>query len=344
MPANLSPEYMEAERRWRQASAPEERLAALQDMLRTIPKHKGTEKMQGDLKRRISKAREQMESRRRSGAPKRRPAWVVDRQGAGVVIVLGPANSGKSSLVDRMTNAEPEIGEYPFTTVMPLPAMMPYDNVQVQLVDLPPLHQEMSPPWLAEVIRGSDAALLVLDLSDDDVLHLTEAALAYLQERSLHLRIPEHLKTDQFIGVREDDEVSISSPTLIVANKFEDEEAELRLELLAEMWEEHGYPRLPLIRVSAHSGRNIDELREGIWRLIGKVRVYTRPPGRDPDFSEPFVLDEGSTALDLARAIHKDIGNSFKYARVWGVNTFDAQMVGRDYVLADGDVLEVHSS
>lgn len=345
MPANLSPEYMEAEKRWRQASTPGERLDALQDMLRTIPKHKGTEKMQGDLKRRIAKTREQMESRRRSVTPKRRPAWVVDRQGAGLVVVLGPANSGKSSLVDRMTNAEPEIGEYPFTTAMPLPAMMPYENVQVQLVDLPPLHQEMSPPWLGEVIRGSDAALLVLDLSDDDVLHLTESALAYLQERSLHLRIPEYLDTDSFIGTAaEHDEASISYPTLVVANKFEDEEAQVRLELLAELWEEHGYPRLPLVRVSARTGANLKELRRHTWRLIGKVRVYTRPPGRDPDFSEPFVLDEGATALDLARAIHKDIGESFKYARVWGMNTFDAQMVGRDHVLADGDVLEVHSS
>ncbi len=342
MPANLSPEYMEAEKRWRKASTPEDKLAALQDMLRTIPKHKGTEKLQADIKRRLAKTREQIEARQRSGTTRRRPDWVVQRQGPGQVAVIGPANSGKSSLVAAVTNAEPDIGEYPFTTVMPLPAMMPYENVQVQLVDLPPLHRDMSPPWLQEVIRVADGILLVFDLSDDDLLALAESAMAYLEEKNLHLRPPEGDWNELIPGCKPG-AGKHCYPTLIAANKFEDEEAELRLELLAEMWKEASYPRLPLLRVSAGTGTNLDVLNRCLWHILGKIRVYTRPPGRAPDYSAPFVLDQGCTALDLARDIHKDIGDQFKYARVWGDYTFDAQMVGRDYVLNDGDVLEVHS-
>jgi uncharacterized protein len=256
--------------------------------------------------------------------------------------VAGPPNSGKSSLVAALTNAEPDIGEYPFTTVMPLPAMMPYENVQVQLVDLPPLHLEMSPPWLQEVIRVTDAMLLVLDLSDDDLLTLTEAAMDYLDDRSIRLRAPEG-DWNEFISGTEPAYGGDSYPTLVAANKSEDDGAEFRLELLSEMWREAGHTRLPLLRVSATTGQNLDTLNRCLWNLLGKIRVYTRPPGRSPDYSAPFVLDRGSTALDLAGEIHKDVGAGFRYARVWGEHTFDAQMVGRDYVLHDGDVLEVHS-
>ena len=341
MPANLSAQYMEAEKRWRTASTPEDKLAALQDMLRTIPKHKGTEKLQADLKKRLSKTRDQMEARQSSGSSKRRPDWVVERQGPGQVAVVGPANSGKSSLVAALTNAEPDIREYPFTTVMPLPAMMPYENVQVQLIDLPPLHREMSPPWLQEVLRIVDGMLLVFDLSDDDLLVQAEAAMAYLEEKGLHLCCPPGDWSEFITGSEQTGQGGY--PALLAANKFEDEEAELRLELLAEMWREAHHPQIPLLRVSVDTGTNMDTLNQYLWHLLGKIRVYTRPPGRSPDYSAPFVLDQGSTALDLAREIHKDIGAQFRYARVWGEHTFDAQMVGRDYVLNDGDVLEVHS-
>ena len=344
MPANLTPDYREAEKRWREASTPEDKLVALQEMLRTIPKHKGTEKLQGDIKKRIAQTRDRMETQQRSGA-KRRPDWVVDRQGSGQVVVLGPANSGKSSLVGALTSADPDVGDYPFTTAMPYPAMMQYKNVQIQLVDLPPLHLEMSPTWLQEVVRGTDGVLLVLDLSDDDLLALTEAALAYLAERDIHLCPPEFLEqVDAFIGSSEPTVSQHTYPALIAANKFEDDEADLRLELLAEMWEENGLPRLPLLRVSTHMEKNLEKLRSQIWQMLGKLRVYTRPPGHDPDLTAPFVLDHGATALDLAYAIHKDIGASFKYAKVWGEKTFDAQKVGRDYVLHDGDILEIHGS
>ncbi len=345
MPANLTPEYLEAEERWRKASAPEEKLAALQDMLRALPKHKGTEKMQADLRKRIAKTRDQVENQQKSTTAKRRPDWIVEKQGCGQVMVLGPANSGKSSLVGSLTSAEPEVGEYPFTTTLPGPAMMKYENVQIQLVDLPPLHREMSPTWLADAMRGADGAIVVLDISDDDILELTEAAFGFLADKDITLYWPTHLaQVPESVGADDSPPDSVQSyPAIVVGSKFEDDEAEIRLELLKEMWEVSEYPRLPLVRTSCRTGDNLELLRVTIWHLLGKVRVYTRPPGRNADLSAPFVLDQGSTALDLAHAIHKDIGAQFKYAKAWGENTFDAQRVGRDYVLTDGDILEVHS-
>ncbi len=343
MPANLSADYMNAEERWRRATDPGEKLAALQDMLRAIPKHKGTEKMQGDIKRRIAKVRDQMENKKGSGG-KRRPAWVIDRQGAGQVLIAGPPNSGKSSLVASLTNAEPEIADYPFSTTLPTPAMMRSDGgVQVQLVDLPPLHVEMSPPWLAELFRITDAVALVLDLSDDDILVHTEAAMAYLEDKNL---VPTYPKVPEGSGELSGSDLPREGtpyPTLVVGSKVDDDEAELRLELLREMWEESGYPRLPLILVSTMDEDSLDDLRSALWIILDRIRVYTRPPGRDPELSAPFVLPRGSTVLDLAYDIHKDVGAGFKYARAWGEDTFDAQMVGKDYVLTDGDILEIHA-
>ncbi len=344
MPANVNQEYREAEERWRNASDPGEKLRALQDMLRTIPKHKGTEKMQGDIKRRIAKMRDAKESQKQSGG-KRRPDWVVERQGSGQIMVAGPPNSGKSSIIASLTNADPEIADYPFSTVMPAPAMLKFENVQIQLVDLPPLHAEMSPPWLADVFRGADGILFVLDLSDDDILHHAEAALAFLEEKKFTLTCPEGFEDmDMIEGETTPQSDGIPYPCLIAANKFEESEtAELRLDLLTEMWKEAGHPPLPLLRVSTKNGMGIECLKRSLWVMLDKIRVFTRPPGQDPDYSAPFVLDRGATALDLAYAIHKDIGARFKYARAWGAETFDAQMVGRDHVLCDGDVLEVHS-
>jgi len=345
VPANLNADYMNAEQRWRNASDPKEKLAALQDMLRAIPKHKGTEKMQGDIKRRIAKVRDQIESRKGSGSSeKRRPAWVIDRQGAGQVLIAGPPNSGKSSLVAALTNAEPEIADYPFSTTLPTPAMMKSDGgVQVQLVDLPPLHVEMSPPWLAELFRITDAVVIVLDLSDDDILSHTEAAMDYLRDRGL---VPSYGETsgdtDELVGADHCWE-GIAYPTLVVGSKVDAEGADLRLELLREMWADSGFPRLPLMQVSTFDGDSLEALRSALWIILDRIRVYTRPPGRDPQLSTPFVLARGSTVLDLAFEIHKDVGAGFRYARSWGENTFDAQMVGPDHVLTDGDILEIHT-
>jgi hypothetical protein len=324
MPANLSPEYLAAEQRFRQATTNEEKLAALEEMLSTIPKHKGTEKMQADLKRRISKLRK--ESQKKRGGAKPRPFYQVDKEGAGQVVLVGPPNSGKSQLLATLTRATPEIAEYPFTTRVPLPGMMEFENVQIQLVDLPPVAREFSEPWLFGIIRNSDAVLLVVDASDDDVLAEMDTLLGLLEEVGIQL-VPA-TTSDTHRGKR----------TLLVATKVETPPAEENFEILKEFFSD----RFPMLAVSAINATNLELLKQHVFQMLGVIRIYTKAPGKPIDLSAPFVLKKGSRVLDAARRVHKDFAERLKYARIWGSERFDGQMVNREHVLADGDIIEFH--
>jgi uncharacterized protein len=324
MPANLSPEYLGAEERFRQATTPHEKLAALEEMLATIPKHKGTEKMQADIKRRISKLSK--ETQKKKGAAKHKPFYVVDKEGAGQVVLVGPPNSGKSQLLARLTHATPEIADYPFTTRVPLPGMMPFENVQIQLVDLPPVARDFSEPWLFGIIRNADAAVLVIDAGNDDSLAHADALLSWLEELNVHL-IPVTAA-----------EAERGKRALMVATKIETPTAQENLEILREFFGD----RLPLLAVSAQTGLNLEYLKQQIYRSLGIIRVYTKAPGKAVDQSAPFVLKRGSTVLEAARLVHKDFAASLRYARIWGSERFDGQMVNREHPLEDGDVIEFH--
>ena len=323
MPANLTPQYLDAERRYREATTPEEQLAALEEMMATIPKHKGTEHMRADIRRRMAKVR--VEASRRKSAAKG-PTWHhVPREGAGQIVLVGAPNAGKSRLLSALSNAAPVVAPYPFSTRTPLPGMVPVEDVQIQLVDLPPIAPETAEPWLFALIRQADAVLLVADLSDDDVLNSVQQTLDLVSGSRVRL------------GRRgeEDD----ARPTLLVAAKADAPGAAERLEVLREMYGE----RFPLLAVSAEANMNLEALRAEMFRLLDVIRVYTKTPGRRPDKAVPFVLPRGTTVQDAAAVIHKDFAERLKYARVWGARTFDGQMVQREYVLEDGDILELHA-
>jgi len=323
MPANLTPEYMAADRKFKAAVTPQDKLAALEEMLATIPKHKGTEKMQADIKRRIARLRN--EAQRQRGASRGKPFYHVDKEGAGQIALVGAPNTGKSALLAALTNAAPEVADYPFTTRVPLPGMMTYENVQVQLVDLPPITPDLTEPWLYAIIRTADAVLLVADLAADDLLEQTEQVLALLAQANI-----------QLVGqVREKNQ----KPAILVANKLDAHGAGDRLALLREFIGS----RLPVLPVSAQVETGLETLREAGFRLLGVIRVYSKPPGKKADMSAPFILPGGSTVLDAAEAVHKDLREKIRYARLWGRQGFQGQMVGRDHVLADGDVIEIHA-
>lgn len=324
MPANLTPEYLAAEERFRQATTPQEKLAALEEMLATIPKHKGTEKMQADIKRRISKLTK--ETQKKKGTAKHKPFYYVEKEGAGQIALVGPPNSGKSQLLARLTNATPEIADYPFTTCVPLPGMMPFENVKIQLVDLPPVAQEFSEPWLFGIIRNADAALLVVDASHNDVLTQTEALLDWLEELNIHLIPP--TAAEQERGKR----------ALVAATKADLPGAEENAEILRELLGD----RLPLLAVSTQTGLNLELLKHQLYTMLGVIRVYTKAPGKPVDRTAPFVLKRGSTVVDAARHVHQDFVHKLKYARIWGSERFAGQMVHREHVLEDGDVVEFH--
>lgn len=321
VPANLGPQYLAAEERYRQAITDEEKLAALEEMMQTIPKHKGTEKMQGDIKRRMAKLRESMRSGGKGA--KRKELFRIDKEGAGQVALVGPPNSGKSSLLKAMTRAEPLIAEYPFTTRVPLPGMAQFENVQIQLVDIPPIAQETSQTWLWALLRLSDGLLIVLDVGSDDVLTEAEELLEFMRSNNVIIK-------------NQGERAFNEKRALCAANKADMPGAADRIELLKEILGD----QIEIIPVSAETGEGLDRLKAALFfDLLGKIRVYTHPPGKKADFNAPFVLPAGTTVLDAAREIHKEIAETLKYARVWGKGVFEGQMVPRDHVLSDGDVV-----
>lgn len=328
MPANLPPVYHAAEKRYRQASTPEEKLDALREMLAVMPKHKGTDKLQADLKRRMSQIKEQA---KKAPAARQVPHWVIDKEGAGQVPLLGPPNAGKSALIARLTAADAKVAEYPFTTQMPAPAMMPYQDIQVQLIDTPPFSEEFDVNWLPELARRADACVLIADLSDPDSPDTIAYIIEALEERDVVLRhrVPEE---------REGFEVVI--PALLTGNKLETSGAAEVLEALEERFGE----RLPVIGISVLEGRGLEDFRRGVFDVLHIMRVFTKQPGKEADLDEPFVLPVGSTVADLAGKIHKEILEGLRYGRLWGSSgKFQGQRVGEDHVLEDGDVVELHT-
>jgi hypothetical protein len=329
MPANLTPQYRAAEERYRAATDPDEKLAALREMLAVMPKHKGTEKLQADLKQRIAKLAHQREGH---GGAKRTTFDHVAREGAGQVVLVGPPNSGKSSLLAALTRAEPAIAAYPFTTHVPQPGMMPFEDVMIQLVDTPAIAAEHTPPWLPGLVRSGDLALLVVDLAEPALLEQVEFTLARLAQSRVQLVAPA-------AAVSFDDHAVAPVRTLVAGNRAELADAEVGLALLAELLD----GRLPIRPVSAVSRSGLAELGRELFTLLGVIRVYAKEPGKPADRERPFVLKQGATVADFAANIHRDLVSHLRFARVWGAHTFDGQTVHHDHPLADRDVVELHA-
>ena len=326
MPANLSPDYLEAEKQFKSASTPEDKLAALRRMLSTIPKHKGTDKLQGDIKKRIAKLKQLVEAQ----VKKKGFSVTVEPEGAGQLTVVGPPNSGKSALVRALTGVAVEVAPYPYSTQRPAPAMMPYQDILVQLVDLPPVSSTHTESWLPGIVRTSDGVLLVVDLASADTLDEIEDCLGVLDQRKIRL-VGEEPKSEAWASIAE-------KKTLFVGSKVDQPGARESWSVLCELYGE----RFPGLVVSAESLENVEELRTEIFRMLRVLRVYSKPPHREADRSRPFVLGEGSTLIDFARTVHHDFEDKLKFARVWGHGKFDGQRVNKDYPLSDGDVVELH--
>ena len=328
MPTNLPPDYYKAEEQFRKATTNQEKIAWLEEMLSIMPKHKGTDHLKSDLRRKISKLKEAGEGKK--GGPGRQvSAFHIDKEGAGQVAVLGPANTGKSALVDALTNATPEVAPYPFSTWSPTPGMMQYENVQIQLIDTPPLDGEHIEPELFNLIRNADMALLVVDLQADPIEQI-ENTLAFLEERRI---IPKHLQEGHEGGLR-----IKYMPILGIVNKTDDEKNDADFEVLCELMEGD---ECPLIPISVTEARNLDRMKQSIYEKLGIMRIYSRPPGKEPNYDEPFVLEIGSTVEEFAGKVHQDFRKNMKSAKVWGSGAFDGQMVSREYVLQDGDEVEL---
>jgi ribosome-interacting GTPase 1 len=336
MPANLSPEYKAAEAAFRKARDPRERLECLREMLRTIPKHKGTDHLQADIKRRIKELAEELEGPRKGGAHGG-PSLVIRPEGAAQIALIGPPNSGKSALHARLTGSGAHVAPYPFTTQYPEPGMLTYEDIHFQLVDLPPVSPEHSAPWLASTLQTADACLLIVDLSEPSCVDQIQAVHALLQEK--RIAFTERWPSADGPVEREDDPFALRLPALLLANKADlstDEDAEL-----AAFRELTGLT-YPALVTSAITARGLGEIGPWLFSSLGIVRAYTKAPGKPPEKDHPFALRRGQTVEDVARLVHKDIAHSLRYARVWGRTGFAGQQVGREHAVEDGDVIELH--
>jgi small GTP-binding protein len=328
MAANLTPQYMEAEDEYRKAKSPEEKLAALKKMYALLPKHKASEKMQAELKTKISAARDEAETARHK--KKGGPSYKIPRQGAGQYVIVGAPNTGKSRLLTRLTRAAPEVAAYPFTTREPHAGMMEWQDVKVQLIDTPPITADFLEGYVSSMVRAADAALLMVDLGDDDGPFAAETVLEQLKSHKTVLAgaIP-----------AEQDDYSIEFVrTLLVANKIDLPGATDRLEIVREMFGS----TLPIHVIAAETGQGLEELRTAIYQFLNVIRVYTKEPGKPPDMISPYTCPVGSTVAEMAGLVHRDFAEKLKSARIWGTGVFDGQSVARDHVLHDKDIVELH--
>jgi len=327
LPANLPPTYFEAEKRYREAKTPAEGIAALEEMLAIMPKHKGTDKLKADLRRRISKLKSKQQQKKKLG--RRDRSYTIEREGVGQVVLLGTPNVGKSALVAALTNADPPVADFPHSTWKPTPGMMYFEDVQIQLIDMPPVSKEHTEPWLLDIARRADIILVVVDVQTDPMQQLEETVSFLKDNRIAPLGMADlYGVTDRWTFVS----------FLVVANKSDEQSTEENFEIFKSLVEDDW----SLIPVSAKTGTNFDLLRQTLFTNLEIIRVYTKVPGKEPDRKAPFVLKKGSRLEDLASKIHKDFLEKLKYAKVWGKDVYDGQMVQRDHVLQDGDVVELH--
>ena len=320
MPANLPPDYYAAEGAFRTAATPQAKVEALERMLAIMPHHKGTDHLRAELRARMAKLVQEVSRQRKGGHA---DVYTVHREGAGQAVLLGPPCAGKSSLLQALSGAAARIADYPFTTQLPQPAMMPFEDIQVQLVDLPAVAPGATPAWLRGLVPQADLALLVIDLDTDPTgeLQTLETELEGLRVRP---RAP---------GQADEGLQAVVVGTKLDLAAATDGGELLRLELDG---------RLPLLLTSCVSGQGLKELRAKIVQVLDLVRVYAKPPGRPPDLSRPFVLRQGATVEDLADVVHHEVRQALRYAVRWTPGAAPLR-VSHQYQLADRDVIELHA-
>ena len=327
MPTNLPADYFNAEERFRSATTPEDKVKYLEEMMSTIPKHKGTDHLRADLRKKISKLKTATTSKKSS--KKQASPYHINKEGAGQIVIIGCTNAGKSSLVQTQTNAEPEVSHVPFTTWTPMPGMMYIDNIQVQLIDTPPFSEDYIDPEFLNLIRRVDLVLIMVDLHTDPVQQL-KFIYQKLQENRI---APKHLE-----GQFETEEFLLYVSSLVLVNKYDNEEYEETFQIFKQLLEME-YPMLP---ISTQTGYNIDSFKQIIFEKLGVIRVYSKAPGKEVDKSAPFVVEKGIQLAEFAGKVHKDFQEKLKTARIWGTSAdFEGQMVSRDHVLEDEDVVEL---
>ena len=322
MPTNVTPEYKRAEDTYREAKTLDERIERLQDMISLLPKHKGTDHLYADLKRRLAKLKRELES---AGGRKGSGGLDFIRDGAAQVVLIGPPNSGKSSIVRAVTHAHPEVGEYPFTTSRMIPGMVPYQDIQIQLIDTPPVTGDYMPMHLLGLVRSADAVLIIADLSSDSLLDDLELLFTSFRER--HTSFVRSRASDSR------DEILCR----VIANKIDSADADERLSLLREMIGEG----LEITPLSCMQEEDVGRIPGMLFQWLGIVRVYTKIPGEKADRDHPYTVLRGGTVEDICSLVHRDFAEKLKFARLWRKSDIPLTVSRHEFV-EDGDILELH--
>ncbi|MHC4291687.1 MAG: GTPase [Planctomycetota bacterium] len=332
MPANLTQQYKKAEQRYKAAGTDEERLAALEEMLREIPKHKGTEHLQGDLKRRRSRLKAAIEGGgKKSGGGKHVDVFHVPKSGAGQVALVGMPNAGKSAILAALTHAHVHVAAYPFTTDKPAPGMAQFEDVQIQLVDAPPITADFAPAGLVNTYRSADMLAIVIDLSGQ-VLEQMDVCTAYLDSHRLIL--------DEPVDAEDEAGNRLARKTFVIATKA-DIAPEGTLDTLKELTDRP----FEYIEISSETGQGLDTLIQRIFEMLDVIRIYAKKPHQPADMTDPFTLKRGSDVHDLAYHIHRELADKLKTARAWNSpNIHDGQNVPREHILSDKEIIELHFS
>ncbi len=325
MATNVTPDYRKAEDRYREAGTTEEKILALEEMLRLIPKHKGTEHLQADLKKKLSKLKD---APAQKGGGKRVDLFHVPKGGAGQVVLIGLPNSGKSSLVGALSKAKVQIADFPFATNAPVPGMAKHEDVPIQLVDMPPITAEFVAPNQVGTYRNCDMIGVIIDLTAD-IEEQWEVCIDYLESKGLIT------KENQL--TRDEHGNSRTKPFFCLGTKV-DEAGEGLLDLLAETTDY----QCRFMEISTTTGHNLDEFMAKLFTWLDVIRVYAKPPGKPVDKSDPFTFPRGSNVQDLAHLIHRELAEKLKTARIWGTGVHDGQHVQLHHELHDKDVVELH--
>ncbi|MCX8081847.1 MAG: 50S ribosome-binding GTPase [bacterium] len=322
MPVNLPPQYHQKEAELKTAKTLEEKISILEELLAIMPKHKSSEKLQALLRTKIAKYRKELEKKPQTA--KKQTVPVIIKEGAGQIVLCGPPNSGKSTLLSVLTKAKPEIADYPFTTKIPTPGMMKYEDINIQLVDTPSLSSQLSENWLGDILRKADGLIFLFDLSSDSLIE----------------DMDDSLKTLERFRIKEEGSFIFNKNIIWIGNKVDVPASKDIREIFKELYGEK--IKNNFIEISAKEGTNIEILPELTFKLLNIIRVYTKIPGKPPDTENPYTLKNGSLVIELAELIHKDIAKNFKYARLWRKGEDKVIIAGRDFKLEDRDIIEVH--
>jgi hypothetical protein len=324
LPANLTPEYFKAERWFREAATNEEKILAIERMLAVMPKHKGTDHLKADLRRKLSKLKEAPAKKK----SKQVDIFYVPRSGDGQVALLGTPNCGKSSILAALTNAKVNVANFPFATSAPVPGMVTFENIKIQLIDMPPITADYTAPGQVGTYRNCDLIAICIDLSAD-VTEQIQICLDFLEARSLLIGTE--------TGAVDEQGNPLGKKVFCICTKSDIAKPNA-LKTLKKSCKYH----FEFAEISAKTGSGLDKLPQTFFKLLNIIRIYAKPPGKKPDMDEPFTLPAGSTVMDLATAIHRDLVEKLKFARIWGKGVYDGQNAQRNHVLNDKDIIELH--